>query len=119
MKRLLATLVLSCAAAGTQAFDTYPLSGEAQRCYSVAMVGYDSVINARMGVPPERAVELVQTTLDADGVRQISEGLYGDYLLRVITEAYLWQQSPHAYAVHTFYRCAREGGGRWQQAAAE
>ena len=118
MKRLLPALLLTLGAGAAQAFDTYPLSGEAQRCYSVAMVGYDSVINSRMGVPPERAVELVQTTLDANGFRQVQEGIYGDYLLRVITGAYLWQQSPHAYAVQTFYRCAQEGH-RWRQAAVE
>ncbi len=118
MKRLLLALALTACTQAAWAFDTYPLSGPAQRCYAVAMVGYDSVINSRMGVPPERALELVQTRRDAEGrLLGVREGLYGDYLLKVIVGAYLWRQSPHAYAVQTFYRCAREQG--WQQAAVE
>ena len=115
MKRFLTALPLLLAAGAAQAFDTYPLSGPAQRCYSVAMVGYDSVINSRMGVPPEQALNLVQTR-NENGTRLVREGLYGDYLLKVIMGAYLWEQSPHAYAVDTFYRCARQGAG-WRQAA--
>ncbi len=115
MTRLLTVLSLLLAAGAAQAFDTYPLSGPAQRCYAVAMVGYDSVINARMGVPPEQVLELVQTR-DEDGRDLVSEGLYGDYLLKVIMGAYLWKQSPHAYAVDTFYRCAHQRAG-WRQAA--
>jgi hypothetical protein len=33
--------------------------------------------------------------------------VYRDDILIVIWDAYLWQHSPHSYAINVFYRCAR------------
>lgn len=87
-----------------------PLNTEEQECFSVAMVGFDSVINSRMGVPPEHVVDLAATrrlTARTDDV-YFSSGIYGAYLLKVMLNAYLWEESPHSYAVKVFYRCAQE-----------
>lgn len=74
-----------------------------QRCYGVAMVGMDSVINSRIGVPPEHALELARVSK-----RSASEDdLFSTELLNNVLAAYLWQGSPHSYAVKVFFDCAQ------------
>ena len=84
--------------------DFSPTSEGEQACYASAMVGMDSVINARLGVPPEHALELAALNLPVSGGSQS----YSKDMLKTILNAYLWQQSPHSYAVKVFYRCAME-----------
>ena len=60
-------------------------------CYRNAMIGYDSVINSRVGVPAEHAIDLTN-----------------DITIRnVIWHAYLWKASPHEYAIKTFSACVQ------------
>lgn len=92
----------------SQAFESsgvFPDSHPMQQCYGAAMVGMDSVINARLGVLPENGVELA---------RNIESGYPRDFafstdLLNVIFNAYLWEDTPHSYAVSVFYQCAQRG----------
>lgn len=93
-------LALMC---GGPAASATPLAPDELHCYSVAMVGLDSVINARMGVPPERALDLVTTRTDG---RQLTSR--STYVLNIILSAYLWNDTPHNYALKVFYRCAQE-----------
>lgn len=79
-----------------------PMEGPEQHCYGVAMVGYDSVINSRLGVPAEHALDLA--ALKKVGTRSS----YQPFLLKVVLDAYLWQKSPHNYAVKVMYNCASQ-----------
>lgn len=81
------------------------LSDNQQACYSLAMVGMDSVINSRLGVLPEHVVDLA--TLPQSVVNVNSEP-YDHNLLNVILGAYLWKDTPHSYAIKVFYRCAQK-----------
>ena len=88
------------------AFDNPPMEKDAQICYGYAMVGYDSVINARLGVPAEYALGLaVQTP-----VQEATGELYSINVLKVALNAYLWPGNPHDYAVQVFYNCAKAQG---------
>ena len=60
-------------------------------CYRNAMIGYDSVINSRVGVPAEHAIDLTN-----------------DITIRtVIWHAYLWKVSPHESAIKNFSYCGQ------------
>jgi len=93
--------------AGTaQAFDAQifgseapVFSGHMQTCFSHAMLGMDSVINARLGVPPEHVVALTASTTDTGPS-------FDEPVLALMLSAYLWQGSPHGYAIQVFYTCA-------------
>jgi hypothetical protein len=77
-------------------------NGHAQRCFSHAMVGMDSVINSRLGVPPENVVALAEkavTTANPDAT-------FDEPILVLMLAAYLWEGSPHSYAIKVFYDCA-------------
>ena len=74
-------------------------SGHLQTCYSHAMVGMDSVINARLGVLPEHVVALTASSSSA-------APSFDEPVLALMLAAYLWQGSPHSYAIHVFYECA-------------
>lgn len=76
------------------------LSVPEQQCYGVSMVGYDSVINSRLGVPAEHALELAYIQTGE------AKSPYQPFLLKVILDAYLWYETPHAYAVKVMYNCA-------------
>jgi len=80
------------------------LTGPEQQCYGVSMVGYDSVINSRLGVPAEHALELAR--LKVTHVSDNVEDNYSPFLLKVILDAYLWFETPHTYAVKVMYSCA-------------
>lgn len=68
------------------------------------MVGFDSVINSRLGVPAEHALDMAAlgTRTSLAPSRRLSTPL-----LTVILDAYLWDGSPHDYAVNVFYACAQ------------
>lgn len=109
MSKLLSTTVMSAllsVSSWAQGYDFSPVSEAEQACYANAMVGMDSVINARLGVPAEHALELAALNLPVGSDAQ----RYSKDMLRTILDAYLWQQSPHSYAVKVFYRCAVEQG---------
>ena len=79
------------------------VSPGAEWCFGSAMVGFDSVINSRLGVPPEHALNMV--IVNNRGIT-IPINAQSTELLTVIFDAYLWQGSPHDYAVNVFYDCA-------------
>lgn len=116
MKTLLKKLILGSLLilpAGTMAFEAIPSNKEEYLCYSQAMIGFDSVINSRLGVPAEHALDLAilgQTSIAA------APAVYSKALLKTILDAYLWQESPHSYAVKVFFRCAREHDDRLKSA---
>lgn len=73
-----------------------------QDCFSRAMVGMDSVINSRLGVPAEHALALSVR----DEVGGNHEAVFDEPLLAMILTAYLWKDSAHSYAIKVFYDCA-------------
>jgi len=81
------------------AADAPMFSGPMQTCFAHAMLGMDSVINARLGVPPEHVLDL--TASSTAGVPSFDEPV-----LSLMLTAYLWQGSPHSYAIQVFYDCA-------------
>ncbi len=103
IKRL--SLVTTCStlfftSASFAQLSEYP-EGPVQQCYAVAMIGYDTVINSRLGVPADEAVDLARiqkSSVDGDS--------FAPFLLKVVLEAYMWQSSPHSYAVKVMYNCA-------------
>lgn len=98
--------VLAAASPAASAFDGLPRDLDAQLCYGHAMVGFDSVINSRLGVPAENALELASK----NPLALVLHEQYSTYLLKVIWGAYLWNGNPHDYAVGVFYRCAEQQG---------
>ena len=103
-------LLVSALPSPVMAFDDLSsgLNGDQQACFSLAMVGMDSVINSRLGVPPEHALALASLP-----VVNNSEP-FDTNLLKVILGAYLWQETPHSYAIKVFYGCAAESSYRKQ-----
>jgi len=74
-----------------------------QACYAASMIGFDSVINSRLGVVPEHALELT----DGHNTFEKDSPLHRNALLNTIWNAYLWKGSPHTYAVKSFAGCIR------------
>lgn len=73
-----------------------------EHCFAEAMIGFDSVINARLDVPVEHAIEIVSS----HPAPSVMGKNYPKELLSVILNAYLWDGPPHNYATHVFYICA-------------
>ena len=76
---------------------------EQSDCFAKAMVGMDSVINSRLGVPPEHALDL---TVEPTKIGSTSAE-YDSHTLNIILAAYLWEDTPHTYAVKVFFNCAQ------------
>ena len=115
MKRLLTNLLFIGGFVGfsispAHAFENLSsaLNTEQQMCFSMAMVGMDSVINARLGVPAEHALELASLPVSTNSQA------FDTNLLNVILDAYLWRETPHSYAIKVFYGCAVESSYRKQ-----
>lgn len=85
-------------------------AGPMQQCYGTAMVGMDSVINARLGVLPENGVELARNI----GMHNTVDVGFSTDLLNTIFNAYLWEGAPHSYAIAVFYQCAQRETAVWQ-----
>lgn len=96
-------MALFCWAGTALSYEGLPVDEAEQACYGKAMVGLDSVINSRLGVPPEHALELAMVK-----TKSMADQRYSKDMLRTILDAYLWEQSPHSYAVKIFFRCASE-----------
>ena len=97
-------LIVSLAANEAFAFDNPPLERDAQICYGYAMVGFDSVINSRLGVPAELSLGLARN----NPVTVAAGDNYSINVLKIVLNAYLWQDNPHDYAVQVFYHCAKD-----------
>lgn len=81
-----------------------PVDVSGQRCFSAAMIGMDSVINSRLGVLPEHGVGISKRLAEVSG----EDSAYSTDLLKTIFDAYMWEGSPHSYAVTVFYQCAQK-----------
>lgn len=121
-------LVLLLISASAQAFGPHGTSASVaapapmfdvrmQGCFSWAMVGMDSVINSRLGVPAEHALALSardEVDVDREAVYDepsfnepsFNEPSFNEPLLTMILAAYLWKDSAHSYAIKVFYDCA-------------
>ena len=104
-------LMLLLISGSAQAFDPSGAPGSVaspvfdarmQGCFSRAMVGMDSVINSRLGVPAEHALALSVR----DETSGNNEAMFDEPLLAMILTAYLWKDSAHSYAIKVFYDCA-------------
>lgn len=105
-KRSLVSLSLLTVISTASAFDNphkFTANDGVQNCYGFAMVGMDSVINSRLGVPAEHALELAKLTR----VSSSGDSRYEMDLLANILNAYIWEGSPHSYAINVFYQCAQ------------
>ena len=101
------SLLLLCAIL-VLAFNNYLVFGDEQeQCFAMAMVGMDSVINARLGVRPEDVLDLASLAHN----KTVADTRYDNHLLNVILDAYLWSETPHSYAVSVFFKCATRLGG--------
>ena len=109
MKKFSLLVVIMTAALYTQAaaaFNVPPLEKDAQLCYGYAMVGYDSVINSRLGVPAEYALGLAMK----NPIKEAIDERFSINVLKVALNAYIWPGNPHDYAVQVMYRCAKTQG---------
>jgi hypothetical protein len=109
-----AAVIALCYAGLAQAFDGQFLTdgppmfnGRMQTCFTHAMLGMDSVINARLGVLPEHVVALTAKTAAVDSKADNNrEADFDQPVLTLMLNAYLWQGSAHSYAIQVFYDCA-------------
>ena len=116
--KLLKGIALTASLAGlpgyASAYEYNAFGGDQADCFAKAMIGMDSVINSRLGVPPEHALDLtVEPRLTTSDVAQ-----YDSNTLNVILDAYLWEDTPHTYAVRVFFNCAQQQAYK-QQARAD
>ncbi len=85
-------------------YDAAHTSWRQHPCYAQAMIGSDSVINARLGVPVEDVLQLAERNEPT----QPGELTYSIYMLNTVLYAYLWDKSPHHYSIKVFYQCAND-----------
>ncbi len=71
-------------------------------CYAYAMIGEDSVINSRLGLLPEKMMELARI----DKTETTIPPRYSLVLLRTILDAFVWQESPQHYARKILHNCS-------------
>ncbi|MDH5257750.1 MAG: hypothetical protein OEX07_07070 [Gammaproteobacteria bacterium] len=86
--------------------DRQSLTSLQEQCYAASMIGYDYVINSRVGLPIERALETISVDKNSESVLNT----YKYYLEDIVTNAYHWQSEPHTYAVKVMYNCAFNQG---------
>jgi len=109
----LAGLALMLLAGSSQAFDNHVVGMAESSCYGQAMVGMDSVINSRLGVPAEHALHL-----SLNSSLHVAMGdEYSTSMLNTILAAYLWDDTPHSYAIKVFYACAARNSMPLQSAS--
>lgn len=107
------TILLGMLPGFATAYEYNAFGSEQDDCFAKAMIGMDSVINSRLGVPPEHAVDLNLQTR-ATGA---SSPEYDNDTLNVMLNAYLWEDTPHTYAVRVFFNCAQQKVHRKQAKA--
>ena len=84
-----------------------PADEGAPVCYGYAVVGYDMVIDARLGVPPDLAIGLAAKAPGTGTDRQ-----YSIPVLKLVLGAYGWQGAPEDYAAQVMNYCVQNSGGR-------
>ena len=102
-KYIVLTTMLFCLPSFVAAYEYNAFGGEQSDCFAKAMIGMDSVINSRLGVPPEHALELTVEPMKTGS----STAEYDSHTLNIILAAYLWEDTPHTYAVKVFFGCAQ------------
>lgn len=110
MKRLFCILVLSACmliSAGTFAVSSMPEEDIYPACHAHAMIGFDTVINSRLGIPAEQVLGLARIDHNHSAV----EKEYMLALLITIMSAYLWQDTPGDYYVEVFNQCLEKATG--------
>lgn len=110
MNRLLLTVMLLASTGYSvmvSANNQAKLNSLSQQCYAMAMLGKDTVINARLGLPPEHALEL--TKLPSSGNSQHNNGMakYDNTALDIMLAAYLWHGTPQGYAASVMRDCVK------------
>jgi len=85
-------------------YDAAYTSWRQHPCYAQAMIGSDSVINARLGVPAVDVLKLAEYNESS----QQGEVTYSIYMLNTILSAYLWDKSPYHYSIQVFYQCTND-----------
>ena len=114
LKGVLFTAALAGLPGYASAYQYDAFGGDQADCFAKAMIGMDSVINSRLGVLPEHALDLtLESQHTASDVAQ-----YDNNTLNVILSAYLWEDTPHTYAVRVFFNCAQRKAYK-QQALAD
>ncbi|WP_455222804.1 hypothetical protein [Kaarinaea lacus] len=93
------------------AYEYSAFGSDQDDCFAKAMIGMDSVINSRLGVPAEHALDLTVLQPQPTGA---DNQTFDNDTLNVILSAYLWEESPHGYAVRVFYKCAQQKAYRQQ-----
>ena len=99
--RLSRRMVLVIAGCAILSFDAMVNNWQDHPCYADAQIGYDSVINARLGMPVEQALDIADYSRGPLPERP----RYSTELLNLILTAYLWDASPHEYSRAVFYNC--------------
>lgn len=98
-------IVLSLCTTGLYAQEN-TLRADQEECYAAAMIGYDYVINSRVGLPLQNAISTVSINNDSRTIRDT----YKYQLKDIVYNAYLWEESPHTYATTVMYNCAFNKG---------
>ncbi len=109
MKRIKALLIVVLPLFAHLAFafnNNPPVELGAQICHGYAISGFDSVIDSRVGIPGEYALDLAAKNPLAAG----TDASYSTKVLKIVPEAYLWPDDPHDYVVQVLYHCAKEQG---------
>ena len=99
-------LLIAAASFPTLNNDHEALSAHQQECFATAMIGYDYVVNSRVGVPIERALN----TVTVDNRSPLIRDTFKYELKTVVENAYRWQNTPHMYAVKVLHDCAFSQG---------
>ena len=110
MKRFFCILVMSTCS--LMSVDTFAVSGMADddvypTCHAHAMIGFDTVINSRLGIPAELALQLARIDHDFSAVEK-------EFMLALavtIMTAYQWQDSPGDYYIEVFKQCLDKAAG--------
>jgi len=84
-----------------------PADEGAPLCYGYAIVGYDMVIDARLGMPPDLAIGLAAKAPGIGTYRQ-----YSIPVLKLVLGAYGWKGAPGDYAALVMSRCVQHSGGQ-------
>ncbi|WP_455219588.1 hypothetical protein [Kaarinaea lacus] len=113
VKHIVQMAVLAAMPSYVAAYEYTAFGSDQDDCFAKAMIGMDSVINSRLGVPPEHALDLTELSQQTSS----QSGEYDNDTLNVILSAYLWEDTPHTYAVKVFFNCAQQTAYRRQARA--
>lgn len=111
MNRLFMTVMLlvstgytAVVSANTQTTNS---TATAQQCYAMAMLGKDTVINARLGLPPEHALKLTRLSSSENTQHDKDVAKFDFTALDIMLAAYLWNGTPQSYAASVMRDCVK------------